>query len=453
MRSLENQLKNLEINNLDTTANIQFAFYGDDFTGSTDALEFVVKAGGKAMLFIDTPTKEQLAAFPGLDVIGIAGKTRAMAPHEMEATLMDAFKELKAIEARYVHYKVCSTFDSSPTIGSIGKAMDVGATIFDNAFIPVIGGNPSLGRYCVAGNLFARMGTGSQGAIYRLDRHPSMSQHPVTPAVESDLRLHLGKQTTQQIGLIDFTQLQQPVNNWVIGPDNKAVLVDLLHESELLVIGTWLEEVCYNQKPFFTVGSSAVGAALGAYWNAKGVWHKKIDWPLVTKANPLLVISGSCSPVTAAQIKTALANGFTEIIVDANELVKDPLKIHYYNEQLNELLQQQRHVIVHTGTKQAANLPSEKIGAALGLIARQAAEKELVKRIILSGGDSSSYAARATDIDAVEMVAPLVSGAPLCKAFSANPKINGLEVNFKGGQVGAADYFLRMMKGNDNGEP
>ncbi len=432
-----------------TNSNIQLAFYGDDFTGSTDALEFVARAGGKAVLFISTPTPAQLAAFPGLDVIGVAGKTRSLSAEAMEEELTAAFTGLEQTGAKHIHYKVCSTFDSSPATGSIGKAMDIGAAIFQNKFIPVIGGNPSLGRYCVFGNLFARMGTGGQGEVYRLDRHPSMSRHPVTPADESDLRLHLAKQTKQPVGLVDITQLQQPVENWPVAATDKVVLVDLAHEADLLAIGTWLEEVCYNQRTLFTVGSSAVGAALGTYWNTKNTWQQKKDWPLVPKANPLLVISGSCSPVTAMQIKTALKNGFTEIIVDASELANDPLIIHNYQEQLNELLQQQQQVIVHTGTKQAVNLPSEKIGTALGLIARQAAEKELVKRVILSGGDSSSYAARAMEIEAVEMIAPLVSGAPLCKAFSANKKINGLEVNFKGGQVGEEDYFLRMRLGND----
>ena len=42
---------------------------------------------------------------------------------------------------------------------------------------------------------------------------------------------------------------------------------------------------------------------------------------------------------------------------------------------------------------------------------------------------------------AVEMIAPVVSGAPLCKAYSTNKSIDALEVNFKGGQVGGEDYF------------
>ena len=39
-------------------------------------------------------------------------------------------------------------------------------------------------------------------------------------------------------------------------------------------------------------------------------------------------------------------------------------------------------------------------------------------------------------------------GAPLFKAYSKNKNIHGLELNFKGGQVGGEDYFVVMMKGN-----
>src|SRR3569833_76916 len=156
------------------------AYYGDDFTGSTDALEFLSRAGIKTILFIEPPTPAMLAGYQDLQAIGVAGMTRAMPHAEMEMTLLPAFEALKALGAPHVHYKVCSTFDSSPQIGSIGKAIDVGAEVFDAPFIPLLVAAPALGRYCLFGNLFARMGIGSEGEIFRLDRHPSMAHHPVT---------------------------------------------------------------------------------------------------------------------------------------------------------------------------------------------------------------------------------------------------------------------------------
>ena len=44
-------------------------------------------------------------------------------------------------------------------------------------------------RYTAFGHLFA----GYQGKTYRIDRHPVMSRHPVTPMDEADLALHLAR--------------------------------------------------------------------------------------------------------------------------------------------------------------------------------------------------------------------------------------------------------------------
>ncbi|QNA45707.1 four-carbon acid sugar kinase family protein [Lacibacter sediminis] len=421
--------------------NILLAFYGDDFTGSTDALEFITRAGAKAVLFIEPPTAEQLQQFPDIDVIGVAGKTRSLSPAQMKEILIPAFEQLKASGAKQVHYKVCSTFDSSPAVGSIGKAIDCGAEVFQNKLIPVIGGMPALGRYCLFGNLFARMGIGSSGKIYRLDRHPSMSKHPVTPADESDLRLHIGKQTTKKIGLIDITQLEQPVEQWNEGLiDEEVVLVDTMYESQLIKIGEWMDGL-EEDKTLFSVGGSGVEAALGNYWNEKKILKPVTEWKQPGKAESLLVISGSCSPVTASQIEWAKENDFAELVLDAMRIVNEDAVDTVIGDHVATLLQQKKKVIVHTGAKKTENLSSEKLGTALGSIAKQAVMKSNVKRVVIAGGDTSSYAARAMEIDAVEMIAPLVSGAPLCKAYSTNEKVNGLEVNFKGGQVGADDYF------------
>lgn len=426
---------------------ILLAYYGDDFTGSTDALEFISRAGAKAVLFTEPPTAEQLRSFPGLDAYGVAGKTRALSPDEMEKILVPAFKQMKESGARHIHYKVCSTFDSSPAIGSIGKAIDCGAAVFKNNIIPVLGGSPSLGRYCVYGNLFARMGIGSNGKIYRLDRHPSMSKHPVTPADESDLRLHLGKQTNKKFGLVDILQLGKPVKEWdkSIARDEQVVLIDALYESQLENIGEWISS--FNKRKIqFSVGGSGVEAALGKYWNKMKVLKPKTKWRNIQKAKPLLVLSGSCSPVTKKQIQYALAKGFVEVSLFKEEFNGETGNGFFIGSDVEAIiaaLKKGKNVIVHSGNlvdiEQSDS--ARVIGKALGDIAKEVCKKIKLKRIVVAGGDTSSYAARAMEIDAVEMIAPVVIGAPLCKAYSKNKMIDGLEVNFKGGQVGGENYF------------
>jgi len=433
------------------------AFYGDDFTGSTDALEFLSKAGAKTVLFIEPPTVEQLIRYKDLDAIGVAGMTRSMIPDEMEKVLRPAFIKLKGLGAKHVHYKVCSTFDSSPSIGSIGKAIDVGAEIFPNEFLPLLVAAPTLGRYCVFGSLFAQMGIGSKGKIYRLDRHPSMSKHPVTPSDESDLCLHLSKQTNKQIGLVDILQIDdedrtKKMLHKEIKNRNEVILFDALHENQMMGIGKLIDSYASEEKPLFSVGSSGIEMALGNYWKESGLLKEQQHWLSPLPAKVLLVVSGSCSPVTSGQIAWALKNRFTEIVLDTNALVNgDASSLKENISSAIKNITEGKSVIVHTncGNADAIDITntSEIFGTALGKIIRAIAKQTSIKRIVIAGGDTSSYAARAMGIEAVEMIAPLSPGAPLCKAFAPGSPVDGLEINFKGGQVGSEDYFGMVLNG------
>ncbi len=429
------------------------SFYGDDLTGSTDALEFISRAGAKAVLFLEPPTQEQLNAFPGLQAYGIAGLTRSLSPDKMEKMLSPAFKTMKASGAKHVHYKVCSTFDSSPTIGSIGKAIDIGAEVFESKFIPVLGGMPTLGRYCVFGNLFARMGIGSNGKIHRLDRHPSMSKHPVTPSTESDLRLHLAAQTNKKIGLIDVKELEKKISEWnEINENDEVVLLDALTEEHLAKIGRWLDKHQKGRKALFSVGSSGIEMALGNYWNKKASIKQKKSWLKLQKAEPLLVLSGSCSPITQKQIAFAVSKGFVEIPLVQDKFKGESGDGFFVGGDMNaitEALGNKQNVIVHTGniTGIEQSSSAKNLGGALGNVGKAVCEKMKIKRIVIAGGDTSSYAGRAMNIEALEMIAPFVSGAPMCKIYSSNNSIDGIEINLKGGQVGAEDYFVRATLG------
>jgi 3-oxoisoapionate kinase len=439
-------------------------FYGDDFTGSTDALEQLTRAGVRAMLFMKPPAPAQLKQFPGLQALGVAGMTRSMTPDTLEAELRPALKKLKALGARHVHYKVCSTFDSSPAIGSIGRVIDVAAEIFHAPFVPLLVAAPALGRYCVFGNLYARFGIGSDGEIHRLDRHPSVSKHPVTPMTEADLRRHLTKQTKKTIALFDILKTRLPPKaaraalEEILAARPDVILFDALDLGQMQRIGGLIDEYASVKQPLFSVGSSGVEMALGRYWNQRRLARTLA--PPVSSIRQILVGSGSCSPVTGGQIAWALKNGFAEVALDTgawSSAKSVPAEIHRATGLALKLLQAGRSVIVHTtrggpDKKLAARLKSgtaQTLGAALGGVLRGALEQTKVRRLCIAGGDTSGFAARALGIEALAMIAPLTPGAPLCRVFAPGSPADGLEVVFKGGQVGAENYFEIVKNGKD----
>jgi uncharacterized protein YgbK (DUF1537 family) len=395
----------------------------------------------------------------------------------MRATLVPAFEALLALKPRHVHYKVCSTFDSSPAIGSIGCALETGAEVFGTPLVPILVGAPALGRHCVFGNLFAKMGIGSTGAIHRLDRHPAMSRHPVTPADESDLRLHLARQTDLPCALLDIVQLQRPVAENLAflqaanGDGARAVLIDALQESDLKSAGIILEALADGKSPQFIIGSSGVEMALATQWRQDGTTHRPPAPFTPPAAGPVTVFSGSCSPVTAGQIEDAITNGFGEVALDPVLLLDSTTASDEIARAVaagREMLERGQSVVIHTSRgpgdprqaqtlarlaetgatgAAAAAITGELLGRALGNIAAGLTATTPLRRLMIAGGDSSSHAARALGVEAISMIAIFTPGAPLCTLHSPDRPADGCEIVFKGGQVGAPDLFSRLLHG------
>jgi 3-oxoisoapionate kinase len=460
------------------TIDLLLTYYGDDFTGSTDVLEALYSGGIESVLFVRPPCAEMLKRYPKIRAFGIAGNSRTMTPAEMERMLPDVFCQLRSYEPRFVHYKVCSTFDSSPEIGSIGRAIDIGQQVFQNRFVPLVVGAPSLGRYCVFGNLFAKSGLGTEP--FRLDRHPAMQRHPITPMNEADLRVHLSRQTARHIELIDALALNKEhdavLNQLGRAPSTGSIVIlDTLTDEQLRAIGALICDLQRDEeKPQFVAGSSGMDYALIKHWQMSGIAQQTSRSQHLKQGDAfsvdrMVVLSGSCSPVTDRQIRWALEHGFAELPIDVGRLLQ-PQQLDAYVCELaaeaSSLLGSGRSVIVHTyrgssdipfASQKTATVryPTDEttLGAVLAKILLSVLKDQPVRRIAVVGGDTAGQVARALEIDAVEMVAPLEPGAPLCVVRSRNSTIDGLEVTFKGGQVGHDDFFGRLLDGRSMHSP
>jgi uncharacterized protein YgbK (DUF1537 family) len=422
-----------------------FSWYGDDFTGSTDSLEVLASAGIEAVLFLDPPSPQQLARFANCRAVGIAGESRSRGPEWMDAHLPAVFERLREIGAPLCQYKVCSTFDSSPETGSIGRALELGRAVFGNPWVPLAIGAPHLRRYVVFGNLFAVF----DGANYRIDRHPTMSRHPVTPMDEGDLRRHLARQTALPIGHVDVVALTsaepQAALEKQLAASPAVVLFDGLFDDSLLAAGrlVWKNR---PSLPAFCVGSSGLTRSLMLHWREVGLIPQSFELPPVGEVDRMVAVSGSCSPVTEAQLRWAMANGYAAIRVQPEGSDIDSLL-----REAAGAMADRRGVILYTALGTAdlngAAPKGAELGKLLGTLLRELIRRTGVRRAAVAGGDTASHSVRELGIDALTFAGPLAPGSPLCRAHSGDSAIEGLELTLKGGQVGTTEFFDVVRKG------
>jgi 3-oxoisoapionate kinase len=444
------------------------SFYGDDFTGSTDALEVLTWAGLNAVLFVEPPDLQTLREYGDLDAFGVAGTSRTMSPNEMEGELRKTLECISHHRTPITHYKTCSTFDSSPHVGSIGRVMDIARDYYSAGLMPIIVGAPQLGRYMLFGNLYARAGL--DGSMFRLDRHPTMAVHPVTPMDEADLVLHLKKQTAQKIGVIDYLQMQETGEAIALRIEDlqrqgyEAAFFDVADAGQLEKIGHLLIELSARQQPLFVVGSSGVEYAMVAALRKDRQLHTGTSKQRATcgtgTPQPIVCVSGSCSPITAEQINQARQAGFCVLQASPAALIDDATmgnEIERLQSMAHDQFRRGISVIVETAAgpadpridevrHKAGKLGIANVSRAIANVTADLTNSlfEACKphRLIVSGGDTSSLSARRIGIRALRATAPIAPGGPLCKAHAPGRAIDGHEVVFKGGQVGRGSFFL-----------
>ncbi len=422
-------------------------------------MEVLTFAGLPAMLFLDPPTTDQLARFPGLKAIGVASTARTQSPEWMDTELPDIFAKLAALKPALMHYKVCSTLDSSPAVGSIGRAIEIGADQFSPTSVPILIAAPQMRRYQSFGHLFA----GFREQVYRLDRHPVMSRHPVTPMRESDVGKHIAFQSDKlDMQSLSLEELKdgatlpeaQQRSDRIIG-----ITLDCVDDASESAAGRLIWEGRYANP--FVVGSQGIEYALVRYWQDTGQIPDAQIPSGLGPAKGLLVVSGSVSPTTADQIAWAKANGFAAVPFDAARVCagsegnegeiarvvdacltelsvgRDPL-VYTAAGPDDPAVAAFAQAVAASGRSMAE--ANQRVGEALGRVLRDTLARSGIRRAVVSGGDTSGHATRQLGVFALSALAPTIPGAALFKAHADGP-MDGLELALKGGQMGSEDYF------------
>lgn len=437
---------------------------GDDFTGAAAVMEVLSFAGVPSVLFTEIPSDSLRARFADRRAIGIASTARSKKPDWMQENLPRYLRWLDELSAPILHYKVCSTFDSSPDVGSIGQAIETGLSIRPSVGVPLLTAAPQMRRYQAFGNLFAS----SLDGVQRLDRHPVMSRHPVTPMDDADLLLHVAQQTALPSQLIDLEMLATDPNDALkTALDSGAVILsidsmDALSEEKA---GQLLWE--NREKLRYVVGSQGVEFALVRHWCASGLLEPALPPESAGEVDAVVAVSGSVSPTTAEQLSYAAADGFeliefpaTSVLLSDTELSQAIAKAV---ESGSAAAERGASPLVFTARgpddpavdifKQAlstsgvdAGEANARVGVALGRVLDGILRISGIRRAVISGGDTSGYGMQQLGLQALVALAPTIPGASICTGYG-DSQHDGLEIALKGGQMGSRDFFSWVRRG------
>jgi hypothetical protein len=147
---------------------------GDDFTGSTDLANTLVRHGMRSVQLIGVPRQaEQTDA----DAVVIALKSRSIPARDAVAQSLDALAWLRDVGCRQFFFKYCSTFDSTDA-GNIGPVADALLNALSADFTLACPAFPENGRSVYQGHLFVGD---------KLLNESGMEHHPLTPMTDANL--------------------------------------------------------------------------------------------------------------------------------------------------------------------------------------------------------------------------------------------------------------------------
>lgn len=419
-------------------------FLADDLTGASDVLAQAHAHGLDAMLVLDPERSMPDDA----DVVGIAGPARSLAGDALDEAVRSGLAPLGSLDLSVLLYKVCSTFDSSPTVGSIGRGIELLHERFPgHGPVPVVPAQPGFGRYTAFSQHFGAYGD----EVYRLDRHPVMARHPSTPMHEADLRLVLAEQLASRRPV---PGLQLPAHadgtfddRWAHlrkAADAEAFVVDAVDEAQMDTVAKALLRDARPAEPALVVGSGGIMAALA---RLRGGAPRRPPAPTASRG-PTLVVSASASATTAGQIADAVQHGWVDVPIPAGAFTGDVTGTSW-SVAVEAALRAGRDVVAHTTRGpddprlSAGSTTAAEVGGTIGRLAGDLAHRGLTRDVVVCGGDTSSHALLAMGVAELRVSEQFVTAGPICTTDDA-AAVAGCRVLLKGGQVGPPDLFRRF---------
>ena len=405
----------------------------DDFTGATDLASMLTRGGMRTILKLGAPAEAE--ALPEAEAVVVALKSRTAPAEEAVAESLASWRWMAAGGARQCYFKYCSTFDSTPrgNIGPVAEALMAGTGAGQTVYCPAF---PENGRTVYRGHLFVHD---------RLLSESGMETHPLTPMTDADLRRVLGAQLAPgaRVGLVPFDVVERGAEAIRARLDALAaegaahVVVDALTDEHLAALGT----ACREMR--LVTAASGLGLALPANFAAQGFLAGGAADALPAIGGPVLMLSGSCSAATNAQVARWEADGGALLRLDPLALAEGRQGAEAA---LDRALAQPGPALV------AATQPPDEVRAAQARLGRERAaalvEETLaaiargarargVRRFVVAGGETSGAVAHALGAGRLAVGPSIAPGVPWCATVDDAP----LALALKSGNFGAETFF------------
>lgn len=409
----------------------------DDFTGATDLANTLVKAGMRTIQLLGVPPDD--LAVPEADCIIVALKSRSNPAAEAVTMSLAALEWLRRRGAQQYYFKYCSTFDSTDR-GNIGPVADALLDALGERFTVFNPSFPTNKRTVYKGYLFV----GDE-----LLSESGMRHHPLTPMTDPSLVRVLQRQTTHKVGLVQYSTVVAGAGavgqsfDKLRAENVRHAVLDSITDEHLLTLG----EACAGLK--LVTGGSAMAMGLPANFIRQGKLRKGEGAALPKVTGPTVVLAGSCSVATQAQVAD-MRKGH-----EAFQL--DPVAIEQGQDQANEALAWAQSRLGEKPILIYSTAAPEQVSAIQGQLGRERAgelvEQTLgriasglvgagVRRLVVAGGETSGAVVSALGVRGLYIGPEIDPGVPW--TFSIGEP--ALALALKSGNFGTVDFFTKAFR-------
>ncbi len=411
----------------------------DDLTGATDLALTLSREGMRTVQVVGVPADDFDAG--DVDAVVLALKSRTVPVREAVSMSLAALQWLRAAGARQIIFKYCSTFDSTPK-GNIGPVTEALLEALDERLTIVCPAFPANGRTVFHGHLFV----GNQ-----LLSDSPMKDHPLTPMTESNLVRLMQAQTSLPVGLITRDIVAKGPDmlrdSFAKARDNgfRVVVVDAIDDADLRTIGAASAD--------FGLVTGGSGIAIGLPENFRKAGLATIAGPGRGFAAPeggSIMLAGSCSTATRAQIDAAIASGTPTMQID-------PFKVQS-GEQTPEAaidwvvsVEGVVPLIYSSADPEAVRAAQNSLGQEhsgelveqfLANVAYGLRERGF-RRFLVAGGETSGAVVNALGISALLIGPEIDPGVPWTLSLGDEHPI---ALGLKSGNFGAPDFFSKAWR-------